>query len=171
MVRFHSPALTAGCGADAGRFPGPAAFHGARKVELRFVVRRCGRRNVVRRRGEFVEPDHLSEGIQFIQGIITEAVDGNSAFYESTFRDTRSEQASDPHWRAALATFAALPESQRPAFFAVLRQVAVDSVSNVFGIRDGSSTFGTHSEEFRLSTSTGERLTDLQDSFLSHFTP
>ena len=108
---------------------------------------------------------------EFIQGIITEVVDGNSAFYESTFRDTRPEQASDPHWRAALAMFASLPESQRPAFFAVLRQVAVDSVSNVFGILDGSSTLGPHSEEFRLSTSTGERLTDLQDSFLSHFTP
>lgn len=69
-------------------------------------------------------------------------------------------------WRRALKLFGALSPEQREVFFEVVRQVAVDTTSNVLGVIDGVNALeGVHGEfELRLG---GKKLSgDLQSQFL-----
>lgn len=53
-------------------------------------------------------------------------------------------------------------------FFPILRQVMIDSISNVLGVIDGSSSLAEHDGNFSLLYE-GKPIKYLQDYFLSQF--
>src|SRR5690349_21809103 len=105
--------------------------------------------------------------IDFVAALRSEVIASNQRQYQQWFLNSDPASARDPYWRRALEMFATLPQDQRDAFFEVLRHTAVETMSNVLGIIDGSSFLATDAPELKLSTEDGAKLSgSLQDYFL-----
>lgn len=106
---------------------------------------------------------------QFVEKIRESVIDSNNQTYRKLFQNTLLDQVKDPYWVKALSLFNSLNIEQREVLFSIIRQVEVDTVSNIFGILDGTSTlYDNQEEEFVLSTDSGaiKISGDLQDIFL-----
>jgi hypothetical protein len=73
----------------------------------------------------------------FVVGLRAAVIDENIAIYRDLFASTPIEKASDAYWKRALALFNSLSPEQQEVFFEVVRQIAVDTTSNVLGMIDG----------------------------------
>lgn len=73
----------------------------------------------------------------FVVRLRTVVIEENLAIYRDLFTSTPVEKASDIYWKRALALFNALSPEQQKVFFEVVRQIAVDTTSNVLGVIDG----------------------------------
>jgi len=104
----------------------------------------------------------------FVIQIRKAIVEENVAIYRDLFESTEVDSASDPYWVRALSLYATLGAEQREALFEIMRQVIVDTISNVFAILDGVSELEDQEEEFSLFAGNGtEQLNgELQDIFL-----
>ena len=99
---------------------------------------------------------------KFLEGVVK----ANLTTYRELFTKTKAEQTADPYWKSALAFFEGLNEKEKETFFAILKQVSIDTVSNVAGAIDGSSDIGLK-EEIRLIDRNGISISgDLQGCFL-----
>ena len=102
----------------------------------------------------------------FSEKLLSGAVEANLASYRKLFTETKIERAADSYWKSALAFFEKLNQKDREVFFSILRQVSVDSVSNVLGAIDGSSDIGLN-RNVRLVDQDGKIISgSLQDHFL-----
>lgn len=95
-------------------------------------------------------------------------VDENSAIYKDLLTAAPSSRSREPHWERVHELYAALTPEQRMVLLDLVRQVVVDSVSNVVAILDGVASFGSDRERFILtSTSDPQQINgNLQDLFL-----
>lgn len=73
----------------------------------------------------------------FVVRLRAAVIEENIAIYRDLFVNTPVEKASDAYWKRALALFCALSPEQQEIFFEVVRQIAVDTTSNVLGVIDG----------------------------------
>lgn len=80
----------------------------------------------------------------FINHIQSTIIDENNLIYRNLFLGTPVEKATDPYWKKALSLFQALPSNEQEVFFEIIRQIAVDTTSNVLAViddMDDASTF------------------------------
>lgn len=103
---------------------------------------------------------------KFVSQLRKDVVDENITIYRGLFLDTPIEKASDLYWRGALELFGTLTPEQRDVFFKVIRQIAVDTTSNVLGVIDGVNAFEGVGGEFELRFSGKKISGDLQSLFL-----
>jgi hypothetical protein len=105
---------------------------------------------------------------QFIDGVRAEIIDQNLATYRDFFANTEVASASHPYWKRALAFYGNLNDEQRAVLFQIVRQVMVDTTSNLLGVLDGVNWLEGQVEGFRLTTESGsEKLNNgLQDLLL-----
>lgn len=109
------------------------------------------------------------EPVELTRAIKAELVDANVKTYEDLFRSTDRDEASDPYWAKVLAMFDSLPPASQGVLFQIMRQVAVDTVSNMLGVLDGSSTLPGVTEDFHLTLDSDKDAKlngELQGSFL-----
>ncbi|UUS64066.1 MULTISPECIES: hypothetical protein [unclassified Acinetobacter] len=97
-------------------------------------------------------------------GIINE----NLEIYKGLFSDTLPSEIKDPYFIDAISFFNTLTDEHKRIFFSILRQVMIDSISNVLGVIDDSSSLEEHYGDFSLLYE-GKSLEYLQDYFLSEF--
>lgn len=107
--------------------------------------------------------------IDFVSMLRSAVVEDNAAIYKDLFLNTKIEAASDNYWKRALNFFGALTPDQQQIFFEILRQVAVDTTSNILGVIDGVNSFDGFDGEFVLMyDDDAEPLSgDLQSLFLA----
>lgn len=105
---------------------------------------------------------------EFVIDLHKIVVDENIESYKNLFENTALDEASDPYWRNALTLFNSLSQGQREILFSILKQVMIDTTSELLGIIDGSSYFTEQKDEFLLlDKKNNETLSgDLQDLFL-----
>ena len=103
---------------------------------------------------------------EFVTQLRSAVVEENTAIYRDLFSNTFVNKASDPYWKRALGLFGALTPEQREVFFEILRQVAVDTTSNILGILDGVSALKSVGR-FELRTGGQDLGNDLQSLFLA----
>lgn len=104
----------------------------------------------------------------FARALKASVVDENTALYRNLFNATPISTATDPYFQRALEFFSQLDAEQRQAFFDIVRQVSVDTVSNVLGVIDGVCPIaGAEDISFTLSRSPGGPFVGLQDTFLA----
>jgi hypothetical protein len=103
----------------------------------------------------------------FVDAILSEVLDSNVRFYREALEG--SEEATDPYWIASRSFYSRLPAAEREVVIRMMQQSAVDTISNIFGILDGTSTLEAYSEDFKLTYGArGKKLNgDLQDLFLA----
>ena len=105
-----------------------------------------------------MKPEAFVSGMQSM-------VDENVAIYARLFASP--ETATDEYWIGARRLFDSLPEADRQVVLQIMRQVAIDTVSNVFGILDGTSPIVGRFEDFKLMHGRTKLNGDLQDFFLA----
>jgi hypothetical protein len=105
---------------------------------------------------------------KFVETIRQEIIEQNLAHYASMLV-LPIEQVTEPRVQAAVNAFSRMDEAQRKAVVGLLRMVLVDTVSNVFGILDGSTLISGFREDFVLTYGADATLLsgDLQDLLLS----
>ena len=98
------------------------------------------------------------------KGIINE----NLEIYKGLFTDYSPSKIKDPYFIEAISFFNTLPDEHKKIFFSILRQVMIDTISNVLGVIDGSSSSEEHDGDFSLLYE-GKSIEYLQDYFLAQF--
>ncbi|MDA3873595.1 MAG: hypothetical protein PF795_06515 [Kiritimatiellae bacterium] len=101
----------------------------------------------------------------------TSIVDENLELYRSLFESSPAESVTDPYWEAALSLYNQMTSEQKPVFIQILRQVMIDTTSNILGVLDGVSTLEGADDDLVLKSKTiGDELSgELQDLFLTLF--
>ena len=103
---------------------------------------------------------------KFVSQLRKEVVDENAAIYRGLFLNTPIKKASDPYWKRALELFGHLSAEQKEVFHEVIRQVVVDTTSNVLGLVDGVNTLQDVNGELELRLDGKKISGDLQSLFL-----
>ena len=90
------------------------------------------------------------------------------AIYRDLFANTDAASASDPYWKRALSLHDALTNDQKAVLFPIVRQVMVDTTSNLLGVLDGVNWLEGQTEGFKLTMESGtEKLNEgMQDLLL-----
>ena len=97
-----------------------------------------------------------------------EIINENLKIYKGFFTEYSISEIKDPYFIEAINFFNTLPDEHKRIFFSILQQVMIDSISNVLGVIDGSSSLSEHDGDFSLLYE-GKPLEYLQDNFLSQF--
>jgi len=105
---------------------------------------------------------------EFVHQLRRSIVEENVSIYKDLFASTNVKDVNDPYWVRALRLYATLDNEQKSVLLEVVRQVMVDTVSNVLAVLDGVSRLERQEEDFTLlADSTAEKLNgELQDRFL-----
>jgi hypothetical protein len=104
---------------------------------------------------------------KFVVGLKASVVDENNSIYLTLFAETKIEKVTDPYWKGALSLFSELSDQQKTFLFQIIRQVAVDTTSNILGVLDGVNELRGVDGVFQLVSGDGQKLNgDLQALFL-----
>lgn len=103
----------------------------------------------------------------FVRAVRASVIDSNAEIYRKLL-NSPPEAASDPYWRSLRDLHGRLGDADRAVLYEAMRQAAVDAVSNLFGVMDGSSRLEQQSEDVELWTAQSETRLDgsLQDLLL-----
>lgn len=103
-----------------------------------------------------------------VQAIRTEIIDGNLATYRDLFEKADVSNAGDPYFKRACGLHRELDSGQKEVLFQIIREVMVDTCSDILGKLDGVSSFDGQTEDFNLTMEGGDdRINgDLQDLLL-----
>jgi len=106
--------------------------------------------------------------LEFINQIKKIVIEENITIYKDLFTNTKPNTVTDEYWTEALSFFNKLDENDKRVFFKILRQIQVDTTSNILGVLDGVMWLENQEEEFVLTTkSLKEPINgELQDVFL-----
>ncbi len=97
-----------------------------------------------------------------------EVINENLKIYKRLFTEYSVSEIKDTYFIEAINFVNTLPDEQKRIFFSILQQVMIDSISNVLGILDGSSSLSEQNHDFSLLYE-GKPLKYLQDHFLAKF--
>lgn len=103
----------------------------------------------------------------FVAALRQSVVEDNVSSYRKLFANTLPDNASDPYWKRSLALYHALSPEQQSVLFEVIRQVSVDTTSNVLGVIDGVNLIKGGDDGFALIYGRDQKISgDLQSLFL-----
>lgn len=103
---------------------------------------------------------------EFVRNINQAIIDDNINIYKDLFATTDINTVTDKYWKEALSLYNDLGSHQKEVLFKIIRQVQVDSLSNIFGILDGRAFIEGQSKDFELIYDGKQLNNDLQDIFL-----
>ncbi len=104
----------------------------------------------------------------FVKKIIQSVINKNNETYRSLFDETKLNEVNEEYWINALHFYNSLSHENKEVLLSIIKQITVDTVSNIFGIIDGSSSLDGKFEDFTLLyNNNGQKLNgDLQDILL-----
>ena len=103
---------------------------------------------------------------KFVKNIYKTVVEGGERIYKNLYEDTKITEKTVDYWKNALELYRSFDDKQKNVFMNVVKQTMIDTVSNVFGILDGSSTLSTEDFEFEVKINGVSTENELQDTFL-----
>jgi hypothetical protein len=87
---------------------------------------------------------------QLIAQLRISVIDENLAIYRTLLDSPSTSAGSDPYWRSVAELYARLHINDRETLFALMRQVSVDTLSNVCAVIDGSIRLNGQVEDVEL---------------------
>ncbi|MEG0856828.1 MAG: hypothetical protein RSG52_10180 [Terrisporobacter sp.] len=105
---------------------------------------------------------------EFVKSIYKTIVEENKELYKDLFNNTNISEVSDAYWKQSLKLYNDLSQDKRIVFISVIEQIMIDTVSNIFGIVDGSSTLNGCKVQPKLLLNDTETDGELQDLFLEY---
>jgi hypothetical protein len=103
----------------------------------------------------------------FIKSLYGSIVKENLQAYKCLFETNNVNSATDEYWRNAINLYKGLADEDKDTFMKVIKQTIVDTISNMLGVVDGSSTLEDFPAEPKLYLDTVDTEGELQDQFLA----
>lgn len=104
----------------------------------------------------------------FVKSIYKAIVQGNGELYKQLFETTIVDKKTDEYWKQSLNLYISLSDGNKEVLMNIIRQTMVDTISNMFGIIDGSSTLIGCNIDVKLLIDGVDTEGELQDAFLSY---
>lgn len=102
----------------------------------------------------------------FIELVYKSIVQENCKVYEDILNIDKISEKTIPFWRDAISLYKDLDDNQRNIFMSVIQSVIIDTISNVFGVIDGSTNLEGHDFDISLCFSGISSEKELQDNFI-----
>jgi hypothetical protein len=104
----------------------------------------------------------------FVKSLYESIVKENIGLYKNLFETTVIEPKTSEYWKQSIQLYKSLTEENREAFMKIIEQTMIDTISNMLGIIDGSSTLKNCSLESKLLLDNEDTAGELQDEFLEY---
>jgi len=104
----------------------------------------------------------------FIKSIYKSIVEENRSLYKNLFDNTDVDKESDEYWKKSLKLYNSLSEENKEILIIIIQQTMIDTISNMLGIIDGSSTLSGCDTEPKLYLNDADTDGELQDLFLEY---
>ncbi|WP_316572396.1 transposase [Neobacillus sp. YIM B06451] len=103
---------------------------------------------------------------EFVKSLYKSIIEENIELYKGLFETTNPTGVTDKYFEEALGLYQSLNKEHKEVFFKIIEQTMIDTVSNILGIIDGSSTLIDSALEPKLLLDSKNTEGELQDSFL-----
>lgn len=104
----------------------------------------------------------------FIRSLYRTIVQEGKSEYKELLDNTNVEDATDKYWIKVLQLYDNLTEEDKEILIAIIQQTMIDTISNMLGIIDGSSTLSGCDAEPKLYLDETDTDSELQDLFLEY---
>jgi putative transposase len=97
-------------------------------------------------------------------------VNDNLRLYQDLFNNTDTSTVKDQYWKEAIGFYRSLSDEDKVVFFKVVKQVEIDTISNVLGVLDGVVSMSGFNDEIDVMLRKNQEKIngDLQDLFLEY---
>ncbi|WP_146553498.1 transposase [Rummeliibacillus sp. SL167] len=102
----------------------------------------------------------------FVKSLYESVVKENLQLYKNLYETTIVTPKTDSYWKEAIGFYNSLSDENKDILMTVIEQTMIDTISNMLGIIDGSSTLKGCSLEPKLLLDSIDTEGELQDSFL-----
>lgn len=103
----------------------------------------------------------------FIRSLYESIVKENFKIYKDLYETTRIENKTDDYWKETISLYNSLTEEKKDILLKIIQQTMIDTISNMLGVIDGSSTLKNCALEPKLLLDNIDTEGELQDEFLS----
>jgi hypothetical protein len=103
---------------------------------------------------------------EFVKALYKSIIEENIELSKDLFETTNLTTVTDDYWREALGFYKSLDKEQKEILFKIIEQTMIDTISNMLGIIDGSSTLIDCEIEPKLLLDSKDTEGELQDCFL-----
>lgn len=104
----------------------------------------------------------------FVKSLYKSIVQEDLELYKNLYETTNVSKNTDDYWRKALGLYNSLEEENKGVLFKIIEQTMIDTISNMLGIIDGSSTLIDCTIEPKLLLDSIDTECELQDCFLEY---
>ncbi|MGM0865442.1 MAG: transposase [Bacillota bacterium] len=103
---------------------------------------------------------------EFVKSLYKSIIEENIELYKVLFETTNPTRVTDDYFGEALGFYESLDKEHKEVFFKLIEQTMIDTVSNILGMIDGSSTLIDCAIEPKLHLDSKDTEGVLQDCFL-----
>ncbi|QCJ44584.1 transposase [Bacillus sp. S3] len=105
---------------------------------------------------------------EFVKSLYKSIVLEDLELYKCLYETTNVSNNTDDYWIKALGLYNSLEEENKGVLFKIIEQTMIDTISNMLGIIDGSSTLIDCPIEPKLLLDSIDSEGELQDCFLGY---
>ncbi|WRP06242.1 transposase [Rossellomorea aquimaris] len=102
----------------------------------------------------------------FVKSLYESIVKENLNLYKDLIETTNVTPKTHDYWKEAISFYDSLSYENKNTLMRIIEQTMIDTISNMLGVIDGSSTLKDCSLEPKLILSSIDTEGELQDSFL-----
>lgn len=118
-------------------------------------------RKIAKMRGKKMNEKFIEK---LYKAIIKDGIDE----YKDLLGNTNLEDATDKYWEKSLDLYKSLTADNREKMLKFAELVMIDTISNIFGVLDGSTSLPEESFECKVSINGNSTENELQDTFLAY---
>ncbi|WP_100332120.1 transposase [Bacillus xiapuensis] len=102
----------------------------------------------------------------FVKSLYESIIKENLQIYKDLYGTTNVTSKTDDYWKKAIDFYDSLTDENKDTLMKIIEQTMIDTISNMLGVIDGSSTLKDCSLEPKLLLDSIDTEGELQDSFL-----
>ncbi|MEK5146689.1 transposase [Psychrobacillus sp. FSL K6-4615] len=102
----------------------------------------------------------------FVKSLYESIVKENLQLYKNLYETTNVTPKTDDYWKKNIGFHDSLTDENKDILMRIIEQTMIDTISNMLGVIDGSSTLKDCSFEPKLLLDSIDTEGELQDSFL-----
>lgn len=102
----------------------------------------------------------------FVKSLYESIIKENLELDRHLYETTKVGPKTDEYWRAAIGFYNSLTVENKDILMRIIEQTMIDTISNMLGVIDGSSTLKDCSLEPKLLLDSNDTEGELQDLFL-----
>ena len=103
----------------------------------------------------------------FVKSLYESIVKENIDLYKNLYETTSIGHKTTEYWKQAISFYECLSEENKVILMKLIEQTIIDTISNMLGVIDGSSTLKDCSLEPKLLLDNNDTDGELQDCFLA----